>query len=499
MLSDKDYDEIDAQLESAQPELAAYAKLRATLRTFPDHGARVSSDLAAGYGLIAARALIMHIAQFKFETVKLAEALKSPPFGLPFDYGDISLKPDISFRLLVSRDLQKPLIATSRELLNLSGLGNSLLHDQIDKSHERIDVHSILEQLEKIATREMLGELQGEVKPDFRRPLWPNDTLSVILEHRDLQLDYFFPNETGDFWKRWHNGFLDGRPLDWELQRRVALIPDDIWNTGPEAVAEEITRIEAQWLTEQAPLAETVALNPDTQKFHLIPTSVQNPPLTTTLVSRVQDALDDAMMGHNGLNERSTIARKLSRTFSRYADDPQRIEMDFTSAATSLRRQMYDTHDLPDSEDNLLLLETVEEGVRGIRAAHPDVAENRATLAGLAVQDLSEDDKATLAQAQPLLDAITEDTLQEDFAQDIPQLLNTSAGPLPSGAPLLPGVDASLRTFTRVSRIKLLIDKIGDWHEGKTHKAATMLLGATGIGKLLYELIQIGLKVLGVL
>jgi hypothetical protein len=302
------------------------------------------------------------------------------------------------------------------------------------------------------------------------------------------------------FFFRWYLQLLNRTPLPTELVRRVVTqVPRDIWNAGPKAVAEEIAKIEAQWLTEQAPLAETIALNPDTQKFHLIPTPVQNPPLTTTLVSRVQDALDDAMMGHNGLNERSTIARKLSRTCTRYANDPQRIEMDFTSAATSLRRQMYDTQELPDSEDNLLLLETVEEGVRGIRAAYPDVAENRATLAGLAVQDLSEDDKTTLAQAQPLLDAITEDTLQEDFAQDIPQLLNTSTGPLPNGAPPLPSVDASLRTFTRVSRIKLLIDKIGDWHDGKTHKAATMLLGATGIGKLLYELIQIGLKVLGVL
>ncbi len=45
------------------------------------------------------------------------------------------------------------------------------------------------------------------------------------------------------FWREWYQGFLDGKPMDWELQRRVALIDDAIWEAGPEAVAEEIERI----------------------------------------------------------------------------------------------------------------------------------------------------------------------------------------------------------------------------------------------------------------
>ena len=49
------------------------------------------------------------------------------------------------------------------------------------------------------------------------------------------------------FWREWYQGFLDGNPLDWELQRRVALIDDPIWEAGPEAVAEEIERIRAEY------------------------------------------------------------------------------------------------------------------------------------------------------------------------------------------------------------------------------------------------------------
>jgi hypothetical protein len=45
------------------------------------------------------------------------------------------------------------------------------------------------------------------------------------------------------FWRDWYQGFLDGKPLDWELQRRVALIPDEDWDKGPEHIAQLIDQI----------------------------------------------------------------------------------------------------------------------------------------------------------------------------------------------------------------------------------------------------------------
>lgn len=50
-----------------------------------------------------------------------------------------------------------------------------------------------------------------------------------------------------DFWQRWYEGMHQGKPLLWDLQREVALIDDEIWKAGPEAVAEEIARIEARF------------------------------------------------------------------------------------------------------------------------------------------------------------------------------------------------------------------------------------------------------------
>ncbi|MEP1327111.1 hypothetical protein [Pseudophaeobacter sp.] len=49
--------------------------------------------------------------------------------------------------------------------------------------------------------------------------------------------------KNGSFWREWYQGLLDGEPLDWRLQRRVARIDDTIWQAGIEAVATEIEKI----------------------------------------------------------------------------------------------------------------------------------------------------------------------------------------------------------------------------------------------------------------
>lgn len=108
------------------------------------------------------------------------------------------------------------------------------------------------------------------------------DDLRMITEERDpLQLplwsitrpDWFtqFDAETRaiwsknppgawDFWSRWWDGVLSGKQLDWELQRRVALIPDEDWQRGPAHIAAIIVRLEEQFAlrTKIAELKETL-------------------------------------------------------------------------------------------------------------------------------------------------------------------------------------------------------------------------------------------------
>jgi len=96
----------------------------------------------------------------------------------------------------------------------------------------------------------------------FQSPIWSEpaepDWLVSKLGNR---VDHLNSGSEWSFWREWYQGFLDGKPLDWELQKEIALIPDADWEKGPEWIAgliEEIRRefdkpkLDADQLTEQA-------------------------------------------------------------------------------------------------------------------------------------------------------------------------------------------------------------------------------------------------------
>ncbi|UWQ47616.1 hypothetical protein K3719_05305 [Leisingera aquaemixtae] len=294
----------------------------------------------------------------------------------------------------------------------------------------------------------------------------------------------------------------------------MALIDDPVWFQGPEVVAAEIERIKAEMLSEHLPMAETIELNPETGQFRAVPIPVENAPYMSALLSQISDALEDCLGGHNGLSERSGDVKKLNRVLTKYKDDPQNAELTLTRVAGSLRAQLHDSRELPDNEDNLALLNAVEEGVRGIRANHPEVAANREQLAQQEFKALAPEDKQVLEAALPVLTAISEAELAVDFARDIPELINDARLPLPEGAPSLPGADAATRVFSRVSKMALLQEQYGkltrkgaEWFDSDTRKTVQLagLVGGGAIaawvnfGPKLLELVQIGLRLLGVL
>ncbi|PKP74332.1 MAG: hypothetical protein CVT84_08930 [Alphaproteobacteria bacterium HGW-Alphaproteobacteria-6] len=79
-------------------------------------------------------------------------------------------------------------------------------------------------------------------------PLWPlsePEWFRVANAEMRARWRDQFPELCG-FWLRWWDGVVSGRQIDWTLQEKVALIPDEIWDHGPAAVAAEIARIEAE-------------------------------------------------------------------------------------------------------------------------------------------------------------------------------------------------------------------------------------------------------------
>ncbi|WP_422048639.1 hypothetical protein [Shimia sp.] len=508
---DEIFREFDAQYATLDQKTREAVLLRCALRDLFNPSFSPSLDISARYLLPQCRVLIQSLClrqaaprgfkqllKLTCENILLSDDMMPFEHATPIKVARLVLFPNLTEELEAIHDVGVGFASFARE----QELQRALT--LADRANDEYDMAA--QHIAKVALRDCnqsnTNALEARLWHDLGRPFESSENLRAYGAYNK--------SAAFSFWRRWYQGFLDGKPLNWELQRRVALIADDIWEAGPEAVADEIERIQVRYLADQLPLAETIDLNPDTGKFRAIPTPVENAPLMSALLTQISDDLEDAMAGHNGVTEKSSEARKIRRVVTRYGNDPQQAELTLTSVAKGLRRQLYETGELPDSEDNLALLNSVEEGVRGIRANHPEVAANREQLAQLAIQELSAEDRETLETAAPVLSAISEGAMAEDFAEDIPELINDAVLPLPSGAPRLPGADASTRIFSRVSKMALLSEKTKaglkkgaeafDSDLVKTIQLAgvTIGLGAGAVG-FLYKLVEIGLRVFGVL
>ena len=264
------------------------------------------------------------------------------------------------------------------------------------------------------------------------------------------------------FWIDWYEGLLEGRAPDWELWHDVALIEDEVWKAGPEAVAREIELVSAALVAKRLPLAEDIVVDPATGLFNVRARPIAKPDLLGATLGQIADALEDVLADpSNGLRETSADTRRLRRTLTRYANDPQRIEMDLTTAYGSITRQIA-VEDLPASDTNMALLASLQEGALGIRATDAQVAENRRLLQGQAFREMDAAGREALRAAAPVLEAITEGRLAEEMREDIAVLVERPAWPALPGVTrdkdaMVPGQDEMVRVFGRAARMAVMI------------------------------------------
>ncbi len=107
-------------------------------------------------------------------------------------------------------------------------------------------------------------------------PLWPHTPPDWFTSAEADMRTYWATNpEHWSFWQRWWDAATVGKPLDWTLQRDIALIPDAIWQSGPGPVAVEIAKIEAAHAIDQKikdnPYAWKITFDRDTQTFAALP------------------------------------------------------------------------------------------------------------------------------------------------------------------------------------------------------------------------------------
>ncbi|NNV48907.1 hypothetical protein GTF03_18395 [Roseobacter sp. HKCCD7415] len=94
----------------------------------------------------------------------------------------------------------------------------------------------------RVAANEMDSLRLAAFRIDLPAPL--SNIVTPVTQSVDSALTIGGP---WTFWAKWYDRAMAGDPLPWDLQEQIALIPDKVWEAGPEAVAEEIARIEAEF------------------------------------------------------------------------------------------------------------------------------------------------------------------------------------------------------------------------------------------------------------
>lgn len=87
----------------------------------------------------------------------------------------------------------------------------------------------------------------------FSQSLWYNGAPNWLSHVRAGFADTMHGELNMPFWARWFQAMHDGRPLNWEMQKEIALIPERDWEKGAAQMAPIIAEIEARYAKPKLP------------------------------------------------------------------------------------------------------------------------------------------------------------------------------------------------------------------------------------------------------
>lgn len=102
----------------------------------------------------------------------------------------------------------------------------------------------------------------------FEAPLW-SDPINEAKNRTYIdrfRLNHLHSYPEFKFWIDWYQGYLDGNPMDWDIQERIALIPDEDWEKGAVHIAGMIEDILKADIADKA--AKALAEIDDLDEFH---------------------------------------------------------------------------------------------------------------------------------------------------------------------------------------------------------------------------------------
>ncbi|MEL6643202.1 MAG: hypothetical protein AAFQ79_04645 [Pseudomonadota bacterium] len=218
---------------------------------------------------------------------------------------------------------------------------------------------------EKIAGQDMsflrTARLPYEV---FSEPLWNGEDAldKTISAYKALSFLWAGNYSTWSFWSRWYHYLRVGKPLPWDFQHAVALLPDEDWDGGPDRVAERIREIEFDFRTR---IDRQVVYDEEAKVLRLETDPTPPSDSLSFACKRVTLALDNALASGpaNGLKEDSYETLTIRSAVIQHPDDASVIAVSFYDACMSFQRRIGETYPEDTSLINLknALWTTVEE------------------------------------------------------------------------------------------------------------------------------------------
>ncbi|MEP2889888.1 hypothetical protein [Tateyamaria sp.] len=288
---------------------------------------------------------------------------------------------------------------------------------------------------------------QGRAEILTRQPLWlGGDPLKLEKAGRQFFNKVCDLSSPTRFWHRWYLQLLDGTFRDWELAMEIVKIPNDVWNAGLVAAAEEIRRIEARLLSERMPQVEEIFKTD--LGFYDVRSVISEPSkLIDSIESRVRFALDLAVQSNScDLNDMSTAAKVLRHALDNCLDDPNALEQFLRRGSGMIKARITDGTFSGDDELGVLV-DTLDELALQLRADHPEVAQ--------AVDARTRQRFKELDDKKRLLGATLIDDLKEGTTGRLETELDLASETLRDGISDDASTDALKQSGNRAAKISL--------------------------------------------
>lgn len=250
-------------------------------------------------------------------------------------------------------------------------------------------------------------------------PLWP--ATNPLADEWTRSQPILRNTPGGAFWIDWYQRALDGRPQNWPLLRDVALIDDDIWQSGGDALDAAINSLREKYALAAAANGERVEPNPDTGLLRLVPVTE----LPEQVAEYARRKIIKAVEVFDGIGGQQYGALAPDLTMLRRAvTDAGNLPVELYDAGSAALRRLHiriTNGDCPDADHDPLIADyqnRLREAANDIRAADPEtqrVLERRAAIApNDALIEARDEILAAVEAAGPVIEGRLADTLPQD-------------------------------------------------------------------------------------